>query len=135
MNRNTSINIARYTFALAALSLLILPVTSQATSGIKDDWIAYYDPCPELVAANCNACHQNGFDYNVYGEDMRFRTDDLGMSNEEAFVDIEGLDSDGDGYTNGQEIVVDCTLPWDDGSMGTVAAEAARWAQVKALYR
>jgi len=44
------------------------------------------------------------------------------MTNVEAFIDAESVDSDEDTYTNGQEIVVDCTFPWDDTSHGSVAA-------------
>lgn len=38
------------------------------------------------VAANCTACHQNGFDFNPYGEALRTRIDG-GMSNTAAFLD------------------------------------------------
>ena len=120
---------------LAGCVLLALPSQSLAFNGIMSDWQDYYNPCQDLVAADCNACHENGFDFNVYGEDLRIRIGDLNMSNTEAFIDAEGEDSDGDGFTNGQEIVVDCTRPWDPTDQGTVSADGLAWSSVKALFR
>ncbi len=121
--------------ALASCIIVNMPHSAQAFTGIMDDWQGYYNPCQTLVDFDCNACHQNGFDFNSYGEDLRVRIEDLSMSNIDAFVDAELEDSDGDGYTNGQEIVIDCTLPWDNSSQGVVADEGATWDQIKALYR
>lgn len=120
--------------AFAFCIFTYLPQSAQAFTGIMNDWQAYYDPCPDLVAADCTACHQNGFNLNSYGDDLLGFMDD-GMNNEEAFAAAEPLDSDGDGYTNGQEIVVDCTFPWDASDHGTVAADDATWGQIKSLYR
>lgn len=121
--------------ALASLILFHIPASSLAYSSIGDAWVAHYNPCQTLVDADCNACHQNGFEYNSYGEDLRVRIVDLSMENVAAFVDAESEDSDGDNFTNGQEIVVDCTLPWDATSVGTVGDERSSWDNIKALYR
>lgn len=120
----------------AVLSCFVLGVQSHALaySSIGDAWVDYYDACSDLVAADCTACHQNGFDFNPYGQVMKDRLDG-GMNNIEAFVDVEPLDSDGDGYSNGQEIVVDCTLPWDGSDHGTVANEDSTWDRIKAIFR
>lgn len=124
-------------FVLCLVCCLIVsgPGEVLAYSGIMSSWQSYYQPCNDLTSANCNACHQNGFNFNSYGEALRVRIADLGMTNTEAFQDAEAVDSDGDGFTNGQEIVVDCTLPWDAGSAGVVAVESLAWERVKALYR
>lgn len=122
-------------FCLVCCLITSVPGDVWATTGIMNSWQSYYDPCNDLVTPSCNACHQNGFNFNSYGEALRVRIEDLGMSATEAYQDAEGIDSDGDGFTNGQEIVVDCTLPWDDTSLGTVPVESRTWERVKALYR
>lgn len=45
------------------------------------------------------------------------------------------MDSDADGYTNGQEIVVDCTLPGNASDHGTVGSEDSTWDRIKAIFR
>jgi hypothetical protein len=120
--------------ALAGCILLVAPQSALARTPIMNDWVAFYSPCQPLVSASCTACHMNGTDFNPYGADLRTAIDG-GMTNEEAFFDIEGDDSDGDGYSNGQEIVVDCTMPGDDTDFGTVADVQTSWGQIKALFR
>jgi len=130
MNRKTM------TIAALACCLVFTAVgTASAYSSTGDAWVDYYDACPDLVAADCTACHQNGFDFNAYGEALRTRIDGQGMTNTEAFLDVESVDSDGDGYSNGQEIVVDCTLPGDASDHGTVGAEDSTWDKIKAIFR
>lgn len=121
-------------FAFAFCIFAYLPQSAQAFNGIGNDWEDYYNPCPDLVAQDCTVCHQNGNNLNSYADDLLVYMDD-GMSNEEAFAAAESDDSDGDGYSNGQEIVVDCTFPWDGSDHGTVAADGAVWGQIKSLYR
>jgi len=125
------------TILLAICLLSSLPNLAGATSGIRNAWQNYYDPCPTLVTANCAVCHPStkALTFNAYGSALLTRIGNQGMSNDAAFLDAESVDSDGDGYTNGQEIVVDCTLPGDDGSHGVVADVPSSWGQVKALFR
>ena len=61
---------------------------------------------------NCETCHitSNGSGYNSYGSDWR-----ASGSNAAAFAAIEDLDSDGDGFSNIDEILVD-TFPGDASS-------------------
>ncbi len=123
---------------VAALAACILAGgfhSAQAYSSIGSSWRNYYNVCNDLVAVDCNACHQNGFNFNPYGAALFQRIANQGMSNTEAFVDAEGVDSDGDGYTNGQEIVVDCTLPGDASDHGTVANEGSSWERIKTIFR
>jgi hypothetical protein len=121
------------TLALAGCILLVAPQLALAYTSIMNDWDDYYSLCQPLVDASCTACHMNGFDFNPYGDDMKTALD--GATNIEAFLAIEATDSDSDGYSNGQEIVVDCTLPGDGSDHGTVANDLASWSQIKALFR
>ncbi len=110
---------------LAACMILGGPVASWATGGWRDAWLAAYpDPCPELVSAaqSCVLCHDGIPGLNSYGDDM-------GNMN---FASIEALDSDGDGKTNGQEILTDCTMPGDATS---VPVTTDTWGDIKALFR
>ena len=122
------------TLALAGCMLLVVPQSALAFTSIKNAWVAYYNPCQPLVDANCTACHMLGTQMNPYGDDMKTAIVG-GMTNEQAFVAIEPDDSDSDGYSNGQEIVVDCTLPGDELDHGTVADGQTSWGQIKALFR
>ena len=113
---------------IASLSLctLVLPSASAlADGGIRDDWLAFYpDACSELVSAaqSCVLCHDGIPALNPYGEDMATANNDFGA--------IEGDDSDGDGRTNGEEILIDCTLPGDAIS----PAQVFTWTRIKTLY-
>jgi hypothetical protein len=115
--------------ALAGCMLLAVPNTTLANPEIRDAWKAYYvDVCPELVTAanECRLCHTGpGAARNNYGGAI------IGLD----FAAIEGEDSDLDGYTNGQEIYVDCTLPGDATDHGTVADTQTSWSEIKALFR
>jgi hypothetical protein len=114
--------------ACLALCLVGLSGTqSLAYRPIANAWKAQYvDVCPDLLAAadDCSLCHQPNMDRNPYGSDVA-------QANEN-FLAIEGLDSDGDGRTNGQEINQDCTLPGDSDS---VPVSLTTWSHIKALYR
>jgi len=127
-------NLTVVTLALAGCILFVAPQSALAYTSIQNDWQAYYNVCQPLIDASCTACHTGGTAMNPYGDDMKTAIGG-GMTNEEAFVDIELTDSDGDGYTNGQEIVVDCTLPGDPSDHGAVSDTRTTWSQVKALYR
>lgn len=100
-----------------------------AWTGIGNDWRANYpDTCPELQAAttnatNCVLCHTSGFGLNSYGEDVGDANND--------FTSIEGDDSDGDGRTNGEEILIDCTMPGDAAS----PVDPSTWGSIKVLFR
>ena len=114
------------TLALAACMLLLVPNAVRADGGIRDAWnAAYPDVCPDLRAAanDCSLCHGSGFSLNDYAADFD------GLD----FAGIEGIDSDNDGRTNGEEINVDCTLPGDPDSSVPAASES--WSAIQALYR
>lgn len=121
---------------LAICMLVGVASTVEATSSIQSSWRNFYNPCQTLINTSCTVCHTSNIPaFNPYGAALNTRISNQGMTRNAAFFDAEGVDSDGDGYTNGQEIVVDCTEPGAAGSHGVVAAEAFTWGQIKALYR
>ncbi len=102
--------------------------TALGTTPIKNNWRdnIYPDACQELVdAANtCILCHTDVPVLNDYGLDY--------LANNQDWVAIEVLDSDGDTVSNGQEINVDCTLPGDPTSV--TPNDSQTWGAIKALY-
>lgn len=105
--------------------VLLMPAAAQADGDWRDAWnAAFPDVCPDLrtAANNCSLCHTSVPSLNPYGADMP----DMN------FAGINGLDSDGDTVTNGNEILVDCTLP---GDIGSVPGDQDSWGAVKALFR
>lgn len=113
--------------ALAACMLLALVPTAGATSGLRTEWRnTYPGVCSTLYNLSCSMCHTSAPALNAYGQDYL----DNGLSSRA----IEGLDSDGDGYTNGQEILVDCTNPSNASDHGTVPADGLTWSAIKALF-
>jgi hypothetical protein len=121
--------------------LITLSLTLCLLISVSSDGLAYssYGPnfqaeypgaCETVLSAatseqNCMICHTSGFGLNGYGEDFN--------QNGRNYAAIEGMDSDGDSYSNIQEILTDCSLPGDETS--TVPVEADSWNSVKALYR
>jgi hypothetical protein len=110
-----------------ALCLVLLQAgEAQARNAIKNDWLDQYpEACAELVtlANNCTLCHEGGgFAVNLYGADLANVNED--------FVAVEGVDSDGDGRTNGQEILSDCSAPGDAVS----APATITWSSIKSLF-
>jgi hypothetical protein len=113
--------------ALAGCMLLSRPPTAAADTGLRNDWRADYpDVCAPVYNLNCALCHTSAPALNAYGDDIM----DFGDG-----PSIEGLDSDGDGYTNGQEILVDCTNPADASDHGVVPTDGATWSGIKVLFR
>lgn len=111
--------------ALAGCLFLVVPHALRADENWRDAWLAtYVDICPDLrdQAQTCVLCHDGVPALNPYGADMGSMD----------FTVIEGTDSDGDGVTNGQEIRVDCTDPWDPNSVPTTADS---WGAIKVLFR
>ena len=115
--------------ALASCILLSLPPAAQATAGWRSDWNAYYGK-----SGGCATCHTSAPAFNAYGSDM---ANAIGgnLTREEIFVAIEGLDSDGGGATNGQEIVVDGTDPADAGDDSAVPVDGTTWSAIQALFK
>ncbi len=112
------------TTLVVATSVALLTGTAFADNDIKDEWLGIYvDVCPELITAanTCVLCHTTIPTLNPYGGD--YSGD---------WVAIEGTDSDGDTVNNGQEIIVDCTLPGDPTSV--TPNDDLTWGAIKALY-
>lgn len=124
----------RKNLLVASLSLCLLTYaagTAQATSGIRTAWKnRYTTSCTTLrnAADSCLLCHTSSSNPDVdnlngYGQ--------LLADNNRNYAAAESQDSDGDGRTNGQEILTDCTFPGDLASDN----EPWMWGTIKALYR
>lgn len=117
----------QFSLALCLVGLASTQVLAYTPYG--QDWRDNYpDACQELQDAtlranNCIICHSAGFGLNPYGSDFKEAN--------EVFADIEDMDSDGDGRTNGEEILNDCSLPGDAVS----PADTDTWGGIKALFR
>ena len=117
-------------FSLVLCLIGLTATQTLAYTGLGRDWrVNYPDACKELQDATTNAmdcvmCHQpSGFSLNPYGQDF----DNAGRD----FSAIESVDSDGDGRTNGEEILLDCSLPGDSIS----PADLDSWSNIKVLFR
>jgi len=121
------VNTTRKTLAGLALCLLVLPAGEAAAWGsLRDSWkLQYPDADPLLVsAANaCTLCHlpNTKNPRNPYGITLETLS----------YTQAESVDSDGDGVTNGDEILLYGTLPGD----ATSPTDVDTWGTVKALFR
>jgi hypothetical protein len=123
----------RKNLRIASLTLCLLASavgTAHATGGIRTAWKnRYTTSCATLRSAadTCLLCHTSSNadidNLNSYGQ--------LLADNNRNYAAAESQDSDGDGRTNGQEILTDCTFPGDMAS----ADEPWMWGTIKALYR
>lgn len=123
----------RKNLLIASLSLCLLTYatgTAQATGGIRTAWKnRYTTACSTLRSAadSCLLCHTSSNadidNLNGYGQ--------LLANNNRNYAAAESQDSDGDGRTNGQEILQDCTFPGDL----TSPTETPSWGALKAVYR
>jgi len=108
-------------FKQSVMSLLLLVVlilagvqAASATSGIMDEFNQFYDT-NDTRLDTCSTCHaEDAESLNPYGADYGENDGDL-----EA---IEALDSDGDGFSNQEEISA-LTFPGDAESMPETVSE------------
>jgi len=134
------------TVLLGAVLLAGFCGTAAAETFLPDLWIEEYtipnrsvDVCNELRLSShqpqgCVLCHTSGgssSDLNDYAQDIK-AAHDLGGTWREAFVAVELDDSDGDGFSNVDEILVHCSFP---GDLLSVPVEKTTWGQIKALYQ
>jgi hypothetical protein len=117
------------TFSLVFCLMGAIGTQALAFNSIGNNWAAAYpDVCQELQEARTNAqgcvlCHGGGSSLNAYGQDL--------ADNNRDFAAIANFDSDGDGRTNNEEILNDCTLPGDQAS----PVDVDTWGSIKALFR
>ncbi len=120
-------NLIKFSLVLCLVGITATPALAYTSFG--SNWRNFYpDSCQELQDATTNAldcilCHGTEFSLNPYGQD--FKEADLN------FAAIESFDSDGDGRTNGEEILIDCSLPGDAIS----PADLNSWGNIKSLFR
>ena len=96
---------------ILSLTILGFAFSAQAKKQYLKDFEARY---PNATIGDCQLCHGDTYkDLNNYGKDFAQANND--------FEAIEGKDSDGDGFTNLEEITAD-TLPYDNTSSPTQKA-------------
>lgn len=124
MKRNT---LVKYSLVLCLVGITATQAIAYTSFGTS--WLnTYPEACQELQDAassefNCIICHGSGFSLNPYGDDFN--------ENGRDYAAIESFDSDGDGRTNAQEILEDCSLPGDAVS----PVDLDSWGHIKALFR
>ncbi|MBK8167424.1 MAG: hypothetical protein IPK64_15885 [bacterium] len=124
---------SRKNLLVASLSLCLLTYAASnalATNSIRNTWkTRYTTACSTLrgAADSCLLCHTStnadNDNLNNYGQ--------LLADNNRNYAAAESQDSDGDGRTNGQEILNDCTFPADAAS----PEETWSWGTIKAIHR
>lgn len=98
--------------AAALVSVPSLTLDATALPNYLDAFMARYpgstipNRMEKLAGAQCYTCHHPpiGFNGSCYRLDIRERLH-AGMSIEQALTDVENIDSDGDGFTNLEEIL------------------------------
>ncbi len=83
---------------------------AMATPNVLDTWKSTYPSSTLAKTASCNLCHTTAPTLNPYGEAIH-----KAGTTAEKIKSVESLDSDGDGYTNLDEITAN-TLPGDPAS-------------------
>jgi len=105
---------------LAALAMLA--TVSEAKPGFLDVFKATYnvDDASALGSAKCGVCHSTVPKRNPYGKDVKKALDASpdGKMTSEILKQVEAIDSDGDGWSNGDEIKAGF-LPGDPASHPT----------------
>jgi hypothetical protein len=100
--------------SVIALTLVLgFAVIASANNGALADFNAQYPG--NSYGGSCSICHTSAPTTNPYGTDLADFGATGGNILAETFVAVEGLDSDGDGYTNIQEINTG-TFPGDRAS-------------------
>ena len=117
----TLIGLQAYTFASIVLLLTITATVAGARPEFQTAFKAAYPLLKTggvIDSASCNLCHKNGPPkLNPYGSTIKSAMDRVSAQNLTASMlhSIESVDSDGDGFSNLEEINAD-TLPGDPTS-------------------
>ena len=123
-------NLIKFSLALVPRRTLS-PARRWPTDGIGDDWRAQYpDACQELQDCR-HQCHRL---HPVPYRRIRLESPTVRISKTPTaiFPPSRTVDSDGDGRTNGEEILLDCTLP---GRRRFRPRTPDTWGSIKVLFR
>ena len=102
---------------VVALGVFALSDTASATNGVLENFTATYPSTAGTALDSCSTCHTSAPALNAYGAALNAG----GMN----FAGIEGLDSDGDGVSNLQEIR-NLTNPGNAGDRPTTTTSPTR---------
>jgi hypothetical protein len=92
---------------------LALPASVQARPSYFDTFTAHYGIGPADNLHACGVCHYNWEGTgprNPFGQEVEQQLY-IGKTITQSLIDIEGVDSDLDGFSNGDEITIHMTLP------------------------
>jgi hypothetical protein len=100
--------------SIIVTSVVIFPLLLMARSGFLSDFNSQYGTANTILDA-CTTCHGESKSIrNPYGQDHEAQLN-AGFSPLQGFLNIENYDSDGDSFSNIEEILA-LTLPGDAGS-------------------
>jgi hypothetical protein len=90
-----------------------------ANGGAQGDFAAQYPTSP--LGSSCTICHTSVPTMNPYGAALKANGGTGGNIDPATFTAVEGADSDGDGFTNAEEIAAG-TFPGDPNNFPAVPA-------------
>ncbi len=116
---------AHFSKLCALLIFILMAAVSEAKPAFLDVFLSTYKPdgASALASAKCGICHSSVPKRNPYGKEVKKALDASsdGKMTSEILQQVEGIDSDGDGWSNGDEIKAGF-LPGDPTSHPTGAA-------------
>ncbi|MEM7168414.1 MAG: hypothetical protein AAF581_23405, partial [Planctomycetota bacterium] len=109
----------------AVFSALSTPQHAAATPNFFIEWrdTIYPQTQNDIGTTGCRLCHLNtsgGDGWNAYGWSLRERIRNEGMTLAQAAAAVEGLDADGNGTSNIDEINSDGQPGWASGNTNTI---------------
>jgi len=113
---------------LALVVVFVAATHANARQQAFNAWQNFYPDSTSGDSAQCQLCHETpqpvSRDWNGYGWDF-FQARLDGLSFEEAFISIEGLDSDldPDGFSNLDEILESTQPGWTNGPSNTIFSD------------
>ena len=119
----------RSSFVIAGI--VILAPASWALPEFLEPFTTRYDAAASKLNS-CQVCHMSGTGFNAYGADVEAEFKNNGEDLQAALSAVEPRDSDGDGFSNLEEIRAG-RWPGDPADFPT-AIEALTWSAIKAKY-
>lgn len=119
--------------SFAAVVVAVLATAGWALPDFLDVFTARYDAASTKLNS-CALCHSVATGLNPYGFAVESELGNKGDDLQAALTAIESRDSDGDGYSNLDEIQAR-TWPGDPNDSPRVSVNTAAWTAIKLKYR